>query len=213
LSNYLSEIEQYIAQIEEKKSISKENTRRYNVLEERDHNFKQEIHRMIGNVLRNGYYIVNIEKVAEKYKISMYSALNLFLPSYHNYYSYDKPYYYTHNNKVKFLILIPYLILESKAEELKSLLVEGYNNRTISNMSDASSLLTKNSDITIISAHYDFIRRSGFEILPKNQRGEFNITTNDRIIVQKSEYSFKHFFDSLEHHPDLFLAMSSTVLV
>ena len=105
------------------------------------------------------------------------------------------------------------MILDSKEKELKSLLVEGYNNKTISNVSDASSLLTKNSDITIVSAHYDFVRRSGFEILSENQKGQFDITTKNRIIVQKSEYSFKHFFDSLEHHPDLFLSMSSAVLV
>jgi hypothetical protein len=104
------------------------------------------------------------------------------------------------------------LISEFKAEELKSLLAKGYNNKTITNVLDGSLLLTNNSDITKLSAQYDFIRRSGFEILPENQKGEFNITTNDRIIVQKSEYSFKHFFNSLEHHPHLFISMSSTVL-
>jgi hypothetical protein len=131
-------------------------------------------------------------------------ALNLLLPSDHTYYGSDKPYYYTYN-KTKFLVLNTYLISASKAEELRSLLVEGYNNKTVSNISDASSLLTKNRIPT--TSVYDFVHRSGFEILSENQRGEFDMTDN-RIIIQKSEYSFKHFFDSLEHHPDLFLSMS-----
>jgi hypothetical protein len=122
--------------------------------------------------------------MARRYEIPMNDVLNHLLPSHHNYYSSDKSYYYTYN-KTKCLISSPYLILESKAEELKSLLVEGYNNKTVTKMSDASSVLERN-DITTVPAHYDFVRRSGFGILHRNQKGEFDISDN-QIIVQKSE--------------------------
>lgn len=51
----------------------------------------------------------------------------------------------------------------------------GYNNKTISNVSDATSLLTKNSNFTIVSAHYDFVRRSGFEILSEIKKGSLTL--------------------------------------
>lgn len=151
-------------------------------------NFNSLLRELYDTMIDNENPVVNIEEMARRYEIPMNDVLNHFLPSRHNYYSSDKSYYYTYN-KTKCLISSSYLILESKAEELKSLLVEGYNNKTITKMSDASVVLEKNGIPTVV-AHYDFVRRSGFEILHKNQKGEFDLG-NNQVIVQKSEYALK----------------------
>lgn len=163
--------------------------------EQKELDFEKEVQDYIHNAIADDVPIINLEKVTQRYEKSTYDTVNLLLRQpYHSYYSSDRPYYYEYKNK-RYLITISCLILESKTNDLKLLLIEGNNNGTISKYSQASSLLASN-DIPIDS-HSDLIKRLGFNFIRKNERGEYSST--DPKIIEKS--AFKDFFNSVEYYP------------
>ena len=99
--------------------------------------FRRELHNIIESS-NNGASFINMDKLSEKFKIPNWKASNFLVRI-----NFNQPKYYEYKDK-KYLIANPYLILNSKAEELKCLLIECNNNETITRRSQASSLLTDN---------------------------------------------------------------------
>jgi hypothetical protein len=132
-----------------------------------------------------------MDKLSEKYKIPNWQASNFLVRINTN-----QRKYYEYKDK-KYLIANPYLILNSKAEELKYMLIECNNNETITRRSHASSLLANNGFPK--DCHSALLKELGFHFIRKNERGEDD--SSDPIIVHRTKYGFREFFNSLEYYP------------
>ena len=155
-------------------------------MEQKEFDFKQEIHNVIRNAIENNNSVINIEEVAQIYEIPTYNVFEIS----------DESCYYEYKGK-RYLITNACLILYSKVEDLKSLLIEGKKSKTITRYSQASSLLASNGIPN--DCHSELIKRLGFKFIRENERGEYDST--DPLIVQKGVYAFKDFFDSIEYYP------------
>jgi hypothetical protein len=142
-----------------------------------DFNFRKELDSLIETT---NPIVINLRPLKHKYKIPEGFTSSILVgiigPP-------DKTNYYEHNNK-KYFITDPCLILDSKAQNLKLLLAEDINNKTIRRYSQASSLLTRNGIPE--GCHSEFIQRLGFQIVPRNELGKFE--PSDPLVMQQKSH-------------------------
>jgi hypothetical protein len=186
------------------KTLIGERTKMINFLDKECNTFgfTEELHRVIdagSSNKNNTVTCIPIDRLAQKYQMSSSEAINGIASPILNI-NPDEPNYYDYKGN-KYLITDPCLILASTAEELKSVLIENNNNKTITKFSEASSFLAKKDIPT--SCHSEIIRKLGFDMIQEKEGGRFNL--HNPSIVRRSLYSFKNFFDSVEEFPMIFL--------